>query len=125
MTATPDASLLGRLRRLLPSGKGDAPRVSVDAPRALELIRDGAVLVDVREDSEWNAGHAPQALHIRLADISTASGQLVPGKPVVVMCASGIRSRAAAEQLRAIGFAATSLNGGLAAWRAAGGPVHR
>ncbi|MGO1341150.1 MAG: rhodanese-like domain-containing protein [Cellulosimicrobium funkei] len=47
------------------------------------------------------------------------------GATVVVVCASGMRSRTAARQLRSLGYAATSLSGGLGAWQAAGGAVRR
>ena len=46
---------------------------SVDAATARDLVRDGAVLLDVRESSEWNAGHAPQAAHLPVGRIAEAS----------------------------------------------------
>ncbi len=114
------------LDRLL--GRGDAEgavRPTVRADRALALVRDGAVLVDVREKSEWRSGHAPQAIHVPLAQIDSVTGRLRADVPVVVMCASGMRSRTAARHLRARGFQATSLAGGIGAWQAAGGAVRR
>ncbi|GGC07282.1 rhodanese-like domain-containing protein [Cellulomonas carbonis] len=123
---TPDTTLLGRLRRLLGRGDDDGGLpTTVDAARAIELVRDGAALIDVRERSEWKTGHAPQAVHAPLGELDKASRRLRAETPVVVMCASGMRSRTAAKQLRAAGFQATSLSGGIGAWQAAGGTVRR
>ncbi|HQY33620.1 MAG TPA: rhodanese-like domain-containing protein [Actinotalea sp.] len=112
-------SLLDRLLRRDP----DALPHAVRAERALTLLEDGAVLVDVREPAEWRSGHAPRAKHIPLGKLGAEARRLPQGKTVVVMCASGNRSRGAAAQLRAAGFEATSLTGGIGAWRAAGGSV--
>ncbi|WP_449385147.1 rhodanese-like domain-containing protein [Cellulomonas soli] len=125
MTATTD-SFAGRLRKMFGRGEDDGRlRASVDATRALELVREGAAVLDVRERSEWKTGHAPQAVHVPLGEIETAPRRLRQGTPVVVMCASGMRSRTAAKRLRALGYDATSLSGGVAAWQRAGGAVRR
>ncbi|GEL97304.1 rhodanese-like domain-containing protein [Cellulomonas terrae] len=118
-------SLTSTLRRLFGGSDDDTLRPTIDATHALELVRDGATLLDVRERSEWNAGHAPRAVHVPLGEIEKAPRRLKQDAPVVVMCASGMRSRTAAKHLRTLGFAATSLSGGIAAWRAAGGDVRR
>lgn len=113
------ASFLDRLMHRDP----DALPKNVRVDRALDLVADGAQLVDVREQSEWRSGHAPQARHIPLAKLASEARRLKQDVPVVVMCASGSRSKAAAAQLRSMGYQATSLTGGLAAWRTAGGSV--
>ena len=95
------------------------------AARALELTQAGATLVDVRETHEWKSGHAPRAVHIPLGQIDQGARRLQKGRPVVVVCASGMRSRTAAKQLRALGFEAASLSGGMPAWQRAGGEVRR
>ena len=92
----------------------------VQVEEALELLDTGAVLVDVREPYEWNMGHAPQARHIPLGRLTAQAHELDKGVAVVVMCASGNRSQTGAAQLRSLGYDATSLVGGIAAWRAAG-----
>ena len=120
-------SLTSTLRRIF-GGTDDADgslHHTVGAARALQLVRDGAALLDVRETSEWRSGHAPQAIHVPLGDIGQAPRRLKQDSPVVVMCASGMRSRTAAKHLRTLGFTATSLSGGIRAWQAAGGPVRR
>lgn len=114
-------SFLDRLLRRDP----DALPRTVRVDRALQLLDDGAVLVDVREPAEWRSGHARNARHIPLDRLDREARRLPQDTPVVVMCASGMRSRAGAAQLRAQGYRATSLSGGLAAWRAAGGAVTR
>lgn len=118
-------SLRDTLNRLLGRTDEGGLRPTVDGPTALQLVRDGASLLDVRERSEWSGGHAPQAVHVPLAQVAEAPRRLKKDTPVVVMCASGMRSRTAAKQLRALGLQATSLSGGIAAWQAAGGAVRR
>lgn len=114
-------SLLDRLLRRDPDA---LPRtVRADAARA--LVDDGAVLVDVREATEWRAGHARAARHIPMGKLGDEARRLPKDAPVVLMCATGARSRVAAAQLRSAGYRATSLSGGLAAWQAAGGSVTR
>ncbi|WP_418608002.1 rhodanese-like domain-containing protein [Georgenia sp. SUBG003] len=92
---------------------------------SVELVREGASLVDVRERAEWRSGHAPQAVHVPLADLENGARRLPRDRPVVVMCASGMRSRSGAKHLRSLGFDATSLSGGIGAWQRAGGAVRR
>ncbi|MFF0106736.1 rhodanese-like domain-containing protein [Streptomyces hirsutus] len=84
-----------------------------------------AVLLDVRETPEWNAGHAPAALHLPLSRL--VAGASLPGatqgKPVVTICRSGHRSRQAAELPAGRGVEATEVTGGMTAWARAGLPV--
>ncbi|PFG45082.1 rhodanese-related sulfurtransferase [Georgenia soli] len=122
---TPSTSLLGRLRALFGASSDGRLGTTVSAARAVELVRDGASLVDVREKAEWRSGHAPQAVHIPLADLDKAPRRLVKDQPVVVMCASGMRSRTGAKHLRSLGYDATSVSGGIGAWQRAGGAVRR
>ncbi len=100
---------------------------AVDACSADKLLEQGAVLLDVREDDEWAAGHAPRALHVPLRDIS--KGELPPGvEPgdvVVTVCRSGMRSAKAAKRLRSAGVDVHNLDGGMSAWARAGLPVRR
>lgn len=118
-------SPLAALRTFLAARRPSGLPKTVDARTALALVADGAVVVDVREQGEWRTGHAPRALHVPLGDIHTAPGRLRADARVVVMCASGMRSRSGASALRRAGVDATSLAGGVAAWRAAGGAVRR
>jgi rhodanese-related sulfurtransferase len=79
------------------------------------------LLLDVREDEEWAAGRAPEAVHVALSRLDPSS---VPGDlPVVAVCRVGGRSAMAAQALRERGVEALNLTGGMQAWQAAGLPV--
>jgi rhodanese-related sulfurtransferase len=95
----------------------------VDVATAARLSAEGAVLVDVREDVEWEAGHIPSAVHIPLGELEARAGELPAGKPVVVVCRSGNRSAQGRDILLATGRTdVTSMAGGVRAWQAAGQP---
>ena len=94
----------------------------VNGTEAIELVKAGAQLLDVRERSEWRNGHAPQATHLPLRQVANdATKKLSTKRPVVVMCASGMRSKAAATTLRSLGFNAANLQGGIRSWTNSGG----
>jgi hydroxyacylglutathione hydrolase/adenylyltransferase/sulfurtransferase len=97
--------------------------IEVDVQQAAQLQRDGAHLVDVREDHEVEAGHIPGITHIALGELSARAGTLDPAQAVVFVCKSGGRSLMAAQALRAAGFEAYSLAGGTHAWQDAGQPL--
>ncbi|MHB9863895.1 rhodanese-like domain-containing protein [Streptomyces sp. YIM S03343] len=86
---------------------------------------DGAVLLDVREPHEWQAGHAPKAVHLSLSAL--AAGAALPPRarnhPLMVICRSGNRSRRAAGLLAARGTDAVDVMGGMREWARAGLPV--
>jgi rhodanese-related sulfurtransferase len=84
------------------------------------------VLLDVREQNEWNLFRLPDAIHLPLARVTEAASEALahfPDEEIVVYCGRGARSAQAVEMLRAQGFNATSLAGGIAAWIDAGGEV--
>ena len=84
------------------------------------------ILLDVREQNEWNLFRLPNAIHLPLARVSEAATEALahfPDAEVVVYCGRGARSAQAVEMLRAQGYNATSLAGGIAAWIDAGGEV--
>ena len=86
----------------------------------LERVMD---VLDVRENDEWVAGHAPQARHVPLDTLpSITFGPGDPGR-IIVVCRSGRRSDAATMHLRGLGLDAYNLIGGMQAWQQAGGPV--
>ncbi|WP_181138965.1 rhodanese-like domain-containing protein [Streptomyces sp. Ru72] len=84
-----------------------------------------AVLLDVREQPEWNAGHAPGALHVPLSRLIAGAALPAParGRPLVVMCRSGRRSQQAVALLTARGADAVDVEGGMQVWAASGHPV--
>lgn len=81
-----------------------------------------AVLVDVREPGEWDAGHAPDALHRPLGTLDPAEFE---GRSVITTCRGGGRGTRAAEALTEAGVDAVSLRGGLRAWSEDGGAIVR
>lgn len=92
---------------------------TVEPTRAAKITDDAShLLLDVREDDEWEAGHAPRAHHVPLAQV--AGADLPTDRPVVVVCRSGKRSAKAVETLTARGLGATNLTGGMTAWQEAG-----
>ena len=78
------------------------------------------MLLDVREPDEWQAGHAPDAVHVPLAALAASLGDLDKTRPVVAVCRVGGRSERAAAVLLQRGYDAVNLAGGMQAWDAAG-----
>jgi DMSO/TMAO reductase YedYZ molybdopterin-dependent catalytic subunit/rhodanese-related sulfurtransferase/glyoxylase-like metal-dependent hydrolase (beta-lactamase superfamily II) len=97
------------------------PQISARA--AATLLEKGAVLLDVREPGEWSAGHAPQAILIPMGEVCARRDELPRDTHIVVVCRSGGRSAAITDALRARGYNAANLTGGMCAWAAAGLPV--
>ncbi|MFY0408392.1 rhodanese-like domain-containing protein [Solicola sp. PLA-1-18] len=95
----------------------------VDPVGAEELIAAGALLLDVRRDHEWSAGHAPGATHLPLPHVAQRAPELVGGRTVVTVCRSGGRSSVAAGVLAEQGHDVVNLRGGMAAWARTGRPV--
>ena len=66
----------------------------VTADDARRLVAEGALLLDVREDDEWQAGHAPEATHLPMSRISGSVSQLPRDRLIVCVCHVGARSAA-------------------------------
>ena len=81
-----------------------------------------AVLLDVREHGEWEAGHALHALHIPLGSVTGRLDE-IPEGDLYVVCRSGGRSAHAVAWLNRNGYDATNVSGGMGAWRDAGLPM--
>jgi rhodanese-related sulfurtransferase len=92
---------------------------SVDAPS----VPADAVLLDVREDDEWAAGHAEGALHIPMGEVVARIGELPQDGTVHVVCRVGGRSAQVTQYLIAQGRDAVNVSGGMLDWEAAGRPV--
>lgn len=92
------------------------------------INKKDAILVDVRETSEYENGRLPGAVHIPLSQLEARSAEIAKqaSRPVIAYCARGNRSRMAASALAKAGFAEIyHLSGGIDAWRAAGLPVEK
>jgi rhodanese-related sulfurtransferase len=82
-----------------------------------------AVIVDVREDSEWNEQHVPGAIHIPLAQLNERLSELKQYKDstVITQCKTGRRSAKALDELKSAGFSKVyNMDGGIMAWDKAG-----
>ena len=99
----------------------------VSTPQLPEItisdLPDGAVILDVREDDEWAAGHAPSAVHVPMGQVADRLSDLPEGDPVYVVCRAGGRSARVTEFLNASGWDAVNVAGGMGAWAAAGKPL--
>jgi rhodanese-related sulfurtransferase len=95
----------------------------ISAVEALELVRSSAILLDVREDHEWAAGHAPDAMHIPMSRIAEQVASLPTDRTIVCVCHVGARSAAVGAALLRGGWHALNVAGGMEAWVAAGLPV--
>ena len=98
----------------------------VTVAEALQQVADGAALIDVREDNEWEAGHARGALHMGRGVIERDIVQKIPdkGAELILYCGGGYRSALAADSLQKMGYTnLSSMAGGWAAWEEAGAPV--
>jgi rhodanese-related sulfurtransferase len=93
---------------------------------ALEKIKTGANLIDVREDREWNDGHAKGAMHIGRGVIERDIVGKFPDKntELILYCGGGFRSALAADNLQKMGYRnVLSMDGGWTAWKEADAPT--
>jgi sulfur-carrier protein adenylyltransferase/sulfurtransferase len=98
----------------------------VSPAEAQRLHEAGAVLLDVREPVEWDAGHLPDAVHIPRAYLEERIESAIPDRstPVVVYCASGVRSAYGSATLGQLGYTdVANMGGGIELWKRLGLPV--
>ncbi|BBX33521.1 sulfurtransferase [Mycolicibacterium mageritense] len=81
------------------------------------------VLLDVREDDEWQRGHVAGAQHIPMGDVPARMAEIDPDAELFVVCHAGGRSLRVANYLARNGYTPVNVNGGMLAWTAAGRPV--
>jgi rhodanese-related sulfurtransferase len=96
---------------------------SVTVADVADELPANTTLLDVREDDEWQAGHAPNALHIPLGELAARLGELPADNTLYVVCRAGGRSARATAYLNANGWDATNVDGGMQSWQAAGKPM--
>ena len=109
--------MIGRLKALF------GRRGTLSAVAARLALDTGSVLVDVRTPDEWRAGHAAQAIHIPLEQLTRRLAELPADREIITVCRSGRRSAVATGLLRRHGRTAANLTGGMNAWAAAGLPI--
>ena len=101
---------------------GNMPSVTPKEAAAMQSTQK-AIIIDVREDDEWQAQHIPGAIHIPLGQLNERLSELKDYKnsPIITQCRSGKRSAQAQEALKLAGFTqVVNLSGGLMAWAKAG-----
>jgi len=101
------------------SPNDELPEIAVD--EAIERVAGGALLIDVREQDEWDAGHITGATLIPSSQLQSRWQEIPTDKTVIVYCRSGNRSNAATDFLKQQGLNNVhNMLGGVVAWEAAG-----
>ena len=101
-------------------------RYELDPKAAAQHVKDGALLLDVREPDEWETAHVAGAQHIPLGEIDQRLHELPRDREIVIICRSGRRSAKAQDAMEAAGFKpVANLAGGMIAWEEDGLPVTR
>lgn len=121
----PDPARPG-LQALLKDAKTRIKEISSSQLKEWQDSAERPVLIDVREDSEWQAGHAAGAMHIGRGVLESRIETAVPGTGtrIVLYCRSGARSALAADTLQKMGYTNVfSLAGGIQGYEAAGLPM--
>jgi rhodanese-related sulfurtransferase len=95
----------------------------VSRDEAQKLIEDGAQVIDVRTDHEWEVGRIAGASHLPLDELAQRVGEIDKERPVVLYCRGGNRSTMAAAALADAGYDAVKLSEGIVGWAEAGLPV--
>ena len=103
----------------------DVDSIESISPKEASVMTSGqkAVIVDVREDDEWNEQHIPGAIHIPLAQLNERLLELKQYKdsPLITQCKAGGRSAKAVDVLKLAGFSKVyNMEGGIMAWEKAG-----
>jgi len=94
--------------------QGETREVSREEAR--KLVEEGAQLIDVRADHEWEAGRIAGAKHVPLPELPQRTGEIDKERPVVVYCRGGNRSSMATSGLAESGFDAVKLSEGIVGW---------
>ena len=112
--------------KLVNEAKSRVKQTDINGYKKMLAAGEKAVLIDVREDNEWAAGHAAGALHLGKGIIERDIETKIPDKSatLVLYCGGGFRSALVADTLQKMGYTnAISLDGGWRAWNDAGLPV--
>jgi rhodanese-related sulfurtransferase len=96
-----------------------SPRTDPDRAAQLLAARE-AVVLDVRQVAEWNAGRIKGAINIPLPRLHAELGRLPRDTTIITVCRSGHRSAVAARMLRGAGYQVENLHGGMSSWARAG-----
>jgi rhodanese-related sulfurtransferase len=115
------AALLIYLIAVSAGGTSLAREVNVD--QAYEMYQNGVFVLDVRTQEEWDEYHAPNTTLIPLDQLPARLSEVPKDREILIVCRSGNRSQEARDILRAAGYNATSMSGGLREWYLRGYPI--
>lgn len=100
------------------------PHQELSAAEVIVSLRDtDAVLLDVREQQEWDRGHSPLATLLPMSELQARIDEIPDDRRLFVVCRSGQRSGQVAAALTGVGYDAVNVSGGMIAWHAAGGDL--
>jgi rhodanese-related sulfurtransferase len=114
--------------KLVNDAKSRIQQTDMDGYKKMLDANETHLLIDVREDNEWAAGHAVGAMHLSKGIIERDIETKVPDKStkLVLYCGGGFRSALVADALRQMGYTdPISLDGGWRAWQSAGMPIEK
>jgi rhodanese-related sulfurtransferase len=112
--------------KLVADAKARVREISTDQARAWLKQNQKIVLLDVREDSEWNAGHVAEAIHLGKGILERDLEKMIPdvNTEIIMYCGGGYRSALTCDAAQKMGYRSVhSLIGGFKAMKAAGWPV--
>ena len=113
---------------LVNDAKSRVPEIDIERYKGMVAAGEPHLLIDTREESEWNAGHVKGAIHLGKGVIERDIETKVPDKTtkLVLYCGGGFRSALAADNLQKMGYqSAISLDGGWRALKESGLPVEQ
>jgi rhodanese-related sulfurtransferase len=117
-----------RFLNLVNDAKKRVREVTVDDVKAKLDRNESFLLIDVREDNEWEKDHLPQAIHLGRGVIERDVEQRIPdlNAPMVLYCGGGFRSALTADNLQRMGYInVVSMDGGIRGWREKAYPLTR
>jgi rhodanese-related sulfurtransferase len=115
-----------RFLKIVEDAKSRVRELTVDDVKEKLDRGDQFILVDVREESEWNKDHLPGAIHLGKGVIERDVEQRIPdtGADIVLYCGGGFRSALAADNLQKMGYTnVSSMDGGHRGWKERGYPL--
>lgn len=114
----------GPVRDAVRSDRYRSESSQMDVPTAREHQNDDRhVLLDVREQPEWDAGHIEGAVHVPMTELNARQSEIPTDRAIICVCRSGQRSDMVTQALSGAGFDAHNLEGGVLAWVEAGHPL--
>lgn len=119
---------ISKFRQAVDNAKQQIKQVTVQQAKRLLDEQTHIILIDTREDSEWQNGHVPKAIHIGKGVLERDIEQHVPDEdiPIIIYCGGGSRSALAAMSLQVMGYTQVmSMAGGYRGWLEAGLPIEK